>query len=166
MAAHLCSESATESALQAAFIRVRAQCELAWDLLCPWAMASMADITVPFGVELPATAYPYHHQIFASANGGASTGMLFDSKNFTVMAIAQPADSQTPDLNADKDGDRVLVLVDGDLSLQIGENRFRLGRGDAVQIPRGVRFGKSSSTHGARLLLIRGKGMRSFAMYR
>ena len=120
----------------------------------------------PQGGELPAAAYPHHHQILASAKGGAPAGMLFDSKTFTVMAVTQPADSQTPDLNADKDGDRVLVLLDGDLSLQIGENRFRLGPGDAVQIPRGVRFGKSNSVSGAHLLLIRGKGLRSFSMYR
>ena len=99
-------------------------------------------------------------------NAAAPTGILFDSKTFTVMAIAQPADSEMPDLNVDKDGDRVLIVIDGDLSLQIGENRFRLGPGDAVQIPRGARFGKSRSSTGAHLLLIRGKGMRSFSMYR
>ena len=127
----------------------------------------MASITEPVGVELPASAYPYHHQIFPSGNGGGTpTGMLFDTKFFTVMAIAQPADSQTPDLNIDKDGDRILICLDGDLSLQIGDNRFRLGPGDAVQIPRGVRFGRSSSGPGAHLLLLRGKAMRSFSMYR
>lgn len=116
--------------------------------------------------ELPATAYPYHQQVFASLSAAAASGLLFDSKHFAVMAIAQPAKSQTPDLIADKDGDRILICMDGDLSLQIGESRFRLGPGDAVQIPRGVRFGKSSSSAGAHMLLIRGKAMRSFTMYR
>jgi quercetin dioxygenase-like cupin family protein len=118
------------------------------------------------GAELPVTAYPYHHQVFASASGAGATGMLFDSKHFTVMALAQPANSETPDLNVDKEGDRILICLDGHLSLQIGENRFRLGPGDAVQIPRGVRFGKTSSGPGAHMLLIRGKGMRSFSVYR
>ena len=126
----------------------------------------MSDAREPLGTKLPATAYPYHHQIFASASAGTPTGVLFDSKSYTVMAIVQAADSEMPDVNVDKDGDRVLIVLSGDLSLQIGENRFRLGAGDAVQIPRGVRFGKSNSSGGAHLLLIRGKSMRSFAMYR
>ncbi len=115
--------------------------------------------------ELPVTAYPYHRQVFGTADE-AATGLLFDSKQFAVMAIAQPADSRTPDLNADKEGDRILICLDGDLSIQIGENRFRLGSGDAVQIPRGVRFGRTSSVRGARMLLVRGKALRSFSMYR
>lgn len=120
----------------------------------------------PPGIDLPASAYSHHRRIFGSAAGGIPSGILFDSKSYSVMAIVQPADSSMPDLNVDKDGDRVLIVVEGDLSLQIGEHRFRLGAGDAVQIPRGVRFGKSNSNSGARLLLIRGKGMRSFTMYR
>jgi quercetin dioxygenase-like cupin family protein len=128
--------------------------------------AAMDNRGEPLGAELPAAAYPYHHQIFASPNAPAPTGILFDSKTFTVMAIAQPADSEMPDVNVDKDGDRILIVVDGELSLQIGESRFRLGPGDAVQIPRGARFGKSRSGTGAHLLLIRGKGMRSFSVYR
>jgi quercetin dioxygenase-like cupin family protein len=128
--------------------------------------AAMGKTGEMLGAELPAAAYPYHHRVFASANGAAPTGMLFDSKTFSVMAIAQPADSEMPDLNVDKDGDRILIVVDGDLSLQIGESRFRLGPGDAVQIPRGAPFGKSRSGTGTHLLLIRGKSMRSFSMYR
>ncbi len=116
--------------------------------------------------ELPATAYPYHHQIFAAADGGVPTGLLFDNRNFTVMSIAHPPQSETPDLNADKDGDRILILMDGDLTLQIGKDRFRLQPGDAVQIPRGVCFGNSRSDIGAHLLLLRGKPLRSFSMYR
>ncbi|MFN8627824.1 MAG: hypothetical protein U0587_17825 [Candidatus Binatia bacterium] len=116
--------------------------------------------------ELPITAYPYHRQVFGAADASAATGLLFDSKHFAVMAIAQPPDSRTPDLNADKEGDRVLICLDGDLAMQIGENRFRLQSGDAVQIPRGVRFGKTSSVRGARMLLVRGKALRSFSMYR
>jgi quercetin dioxygenase-like cupin family protein len=126
----------------------------------------MANRGEPEGAELPASAYPYHHQIFASTDAAAPTGILFDSKTFAVMAIAQPADSEMPDVNVDKDGDRILIVISGDLSLQIGESRFRLGPGDAVQIPRGARFGKSHSITGAHLLLIRGKVMRSFSMYR
>jgi quercetin dioxygenase-like cupin family protein len=130
-------------------------------------MAVAVDRTSePSGAELPATAYPYHQRVFASANAAAPTGILFDSKAFTVMAIAQPADSEMPDMNVDKDGDRILIVIDGDLSLQIGESRFRLGPGDGVQIPRGARFGRSRSGTGAHLLLIRGKGMRSFSVYR
>jgi mannose-6-phosphate isomerase-like protein (cupin superfamily) len=116
--------------------------------------------------ELPATAYPYHRRVFGSADAAAATGILFDSKHFSVMAIGQPADSRTPDLNADKDGDRILICLDGDLSMQIGQKRFRLGSGDAVQIPRGVRFGKTSSVRGVRMLLVKGKALRSFSMYR
>lgn len=116
--------------------------------------------------ELPVTAYPYHRQVFGSAEASAATGLLFDSKHFAVMAIAQPAASQTPDMNADKEGDRILICLQGDLSIQIGENRFRLDSGDAVQIPRGVRFGRTSSVQGARVLLVRGKALRSFSMYR
>jgi len=127
---------------------------------------AMGNASEPLGAELPAAAYPYHHQIFASSDAAPPTGILFDSRTFTVMAIAQPADSEMPDMNVDKDGDRILIVVDGDLSLQIGESRFRFGPGDAVQIPRGARFGKSRSSTGAHLLLIRGKGLRSFSMYR
>jgi quercetin dioxygenase-like cupin family protein len=127
---------------------------------------AMGKTSEPSGAELPAAAYPYHHRVFPSASAAAPTGILFDSKTFTVMAIAQPADSEMPDLNVDKDGDRILILVDGDLSLQIGDSRFRLGPGDAVQIPRGARFGKSRSGTGSHLLLIRGKAMRSFSVYR
>jgi quercetin dioxygenase-like cupin family protein len=116
--------------------------------------------------ELPATAYPYHHQIFAAADGMVPTGLLFDNRNFAVLSIAHPPQSQTPDLNADKDGDRILILMDGDLALQIGKERFRLEPGDAVQIPRCVCFGNSRSESGAHLLLLRAKSLRSFSMYR
>ena len=142
-------------------------CDVAWNLLFKWrmdpgAMATSAEVSR----ELPATAYPYHHQIFAAADGGTPTGLLFDNRNFALMSITHPPQSQTPDLNADKDGDRILILVDGDLTLQIGKDRFRLGPGDAVQIPRGVCFGNSRSEGGAHLLLLRGKPPRSFSMYR
>ena len=116
--------------------------------------------------ELPATAYPHHHHLFKNPDGGTPTGLLFDSRNYAIMSITHPPESHTPDLNADKDGDRVLLLLDGDLALQIGENRFRLQPGDAVQIPRGICFGRSRSQAGAHLLLIRAKSLRSFAMYR
>ena len=118
------------------------------------------------GGELPATAYPHHHHIFKSPSGSAPAGLLFDSRNFAIMSISHPPDSETPDLNNDKDGDRVLVLLDGDLALQIGESRFRLQAGDAVQIPRGISFGKTRSKAGAQILLIRAKTLRSFSMYR
>jgi len=124
------------------------------------------DRGTPVGAELPATAYPLHHQIFASLAGEIPTGLLFDTPKFAIMSIAHPPTSQTPDLNSDKDGDRVLLLLDGDLALQIGENRFRLNPGDAVRIPRGVCFGSSCSTAGAHLLLIRAKVVRSFSLLR
>ncbi len=117
-------------------------------------------------VELPATSYPHYQHLFTSPGNGIPTGLIFDSRGYAIMSIAHPADAQTPDLNADKEGDRVLFLLDGDLALQIGENRFRLQPGDAVQIPRGVCFGRSSSHEGAHLLLIRAKGPRSFSLYR
>src|SRR6266849_1410066 len=129
-------------------------------------MEQAAAQTPPVDAELPATAYPYHHQLFGSAGGGAPTGLLFDSQNFAVMSITYPPQSHTPDMNADKDGDRILMLVDGDLGLQIGENRFRLGPGDAVRIPRGTRFGDSRTKNGAHLLLIRAKPLRSFSILR
>lgn len=128
--------------------------------------AAMSYLSGESETELPVTAYPFHRQVFGSVDAGAATGLLFDSKQFAVMAMAQPADSRTPDVNTDKEGDRVLICLGGDLSIQIGDNRFRLGSGDAVQIPRGVRFGKTSSVSGARMLLIRGKALRSFSMYR
>ena len=114
--------------------------------------------------ELPLTAYPHYHQIFGGADIPA--GLLFDSQTYAVMAITYPPDSQTPDLNADKDGDRILILMNGDLALQIGENRFRMGVGDAVKIPRGTRFGMTRSQGGAHLLLIRAKPVRSFSLLR
>jgi len=116
--------------------------------------------------ELPASAYPHHHQVFKSPSGGAPAGLLFDGRSYAIMAISHPPDSETPDLNNDKDGDRVLVLLDGDLTLQIGESRFRLQAGDAVEIPRGESFGKTRSRAGAHILLVRGKTPRSFSMYR
>jgi quercetin dioxygenase-like cupin family protein len=124
------------------------------------------DMTASSTAELPATAYPHHHHIFGSPGNGVPTGLLFDSRNYAMMSITHPPASQTPDLNTDADGDRVLILLDGDLALQIGESRFRLEPGDAVKIPRGVCFGRSRSHAGAHLVLIRAKAMRSFAMYR
>jgi quercetin dioxygenase-like cupin family protein len=118
------------------------------------------------GGELPATAYPHHHHIFKSPTGSAPAGLLFDSRNYAIMAISHPADSETPDLNNDNDGDRVIVVLDGDLALQIGESRFRLQAGDAIQIPRGVCFGRTRSRAGAQMLLVRAKALRSFSMYR
>ena len=124
------------------------------------------DRTASAAGELPATAYPHHHHIFKSPSGSVPAGLLFDSRNFAVMSISHPPDTETPDLNNDKEGDRVLMLLDGDLALQIGESRFRLQAGDAVQIPRGMSFGKTRSKAGAQILLIRAKMLRSFSMYR
>jgi len=114
--------------------------------------------------ELPLTAYPHYHKILGGPDLPA--GLLFDSQAYAVMSITYPPDAQTPDLNADKDGDRVLMLMDGDLALQIGENRFRMGAGDAVKIPRGTRFGMMRSQAGAHLMLIRAKPVRSFSILR
>ena len=140
-----------------------------WHGICtvkmPMAIA-MGKTAALVGADLPAASYPYHRKVFASPGSAFPTRLLFDSRTFAVMAIAQPAGSEMPDVNVDKEGDRVLIIVDGDLSLQIGESRFRLEPGDAVQIPRGTHFGKSRSKTGAHLLLIRGKSMRSFSMYR
>lgn len=127
---------------------------------------AMGKTGAPVAADLPAAAYPSHRRVFASPGGAFPAGLLFDSKTFAVMAITQPAGSEMPDVYVDKEGDRVLMMIDGDLSLQIGERRFRLGPGDAVQIPRGTPFGKSRSNAGAHLLLIRGKSMRSFSVYR
>ncbi|MFQ5666083.1 MAG: cupin domain-containing protein [Candidatus Binatia bacterium] len=121
---------------------------------------------VRFATKLPATRYKQHRAIFGTAREEAPAGLLFDSQNFAVMSISHPPDSETPDLNTDKDGDRVLILLEGDLALQIGDSRVRLGTGDAVQIPRGTRFGRACSQAGAQLLLIRGKPLRSFSILR
>ena len=91
---------------------------------------------------------------------------MFDTQAYALMSITYPPDSQTPDLNVDKDGDRILILMDGDLALQIGENRFRMGPGDAVKITRGTRFGMMRSQAGAHLVLIRAKPVRSFSLLR
>src|SRR5713101_2548817 len=113
--------------------------------------------TVMPETDLPATAYQYHHRLLGSSSPDVPTGLLFDSQTFAFMSITYPPDSHTPDLNVDKDGDRVLVLVAGDLALQIGQQSFRLAPGDAVKIPRNVQFGNSHSRSGAHLLLIRAK---------
>jgi quercetin dioxygenase-like cupin family protein len=126
--------------------------------------SAAVDTRRPVQPELPLTSYPHHHRIFGGADIPA--GLLFDSQSYAVMSITYPADSQTPDLNADKDGDRVLILMNGDLALQIGDNRFRMGVGDAVKIPRGTRFGMTRSQSGAHLLLIRAKSVRSFSLLR
>jgi len=120
----------------------------------------------PAAADLPATAYPHHHRLFKTADKSTPTGLLFDNRTYAIMAITHPPDSETPDLNSDTDGDRVLVLLDGDLALQIGENRFLMQAGDAVQIPRGVCFGRSRSQAGAHMLLIRSKALRSFSIHR
>jgi quercetin dioxygenase-like cupin family protein len=111
--------------------------------------------------ELPLTAYPHYHRILGA---DLPAGLLFDSQTYAVMSITYPPNAQTPDLNVDKDGDRILFLTAGDLALQIGENRFRMGTGDAVKIPRGTRFGMMRSQAGAHLLLIRAKPVRSFSL--
>lgn len=124
----------------------------------------------PFSIdrerELPARSYPFHHQVLASGNGDVATGLLFDTRHYAILSITHPPNSQTPDLSSDKEGDRVLVILAGDLALQIGSSRFRLRVGDAVRIPRGTRFGRTQSDTGAHLLLIRSKALRSFTMYR
>ena len=116
--------------------------------------------------ELPARSYPFHHRVFESVNGEAATGLLFDTRHYAILSIHHPPNSETPDLSSDKEGDRVLVILAGDLALQIGTSRFRLYGGDAVRIPRGTRFGRTHSDTGAHLLLIRSKALRSFTMYR
>ncbi len=118
------------------------------------------------GAGLPASSYPYHHRIFKSATSGPATGLLFDMPSCAIMSIVHPPASETPDMNADTEGDRILALIDGDLALQIGEHRFILTPGDALRIPRGVRFGNASSTAGAHVLLIRAKNVRSFSLHR
>jgi quercetin dioxygenase-like cupin family protein len=92
--------------------------------------------------------------------------MLFDNQTFAVMAVSHEPNSVTPDMMADKDSDRVLVLTSGDLALQIGATRYRLTAGDAVQITRGTRFGNAQSRGGAQMLLIRSKPARSFTLIR
>ncbi|MBI3784237.1 MAG: hypothetical protein HY270_12645 [Deltaproteobacteria bacterium] len=109
--------------------------------------------------------YVHHRRVLGAADGTAA-GLLFDNQTFAIMAISHEPDSNTPDLMADKDGDRVLLLTSGDLALQIGATRYRLNPGDAVQIPRGTRFGNSHSTSGAQMLLIRAKPARSFTLIR
>jgi uncharacterized cupin superfamily protein len=115
--------------------------------------------------ERPARSYPFHKELFASANGEVAAGLLFDTRHYTLLSINHPPNSQTPDISCDKEGDRVLVILAGDLALQIGTGRFRLRMGDAVRIPRGTYFGRTQSDNGAHLLLIRSKGLRSFTMY-
>jgi len=122
------------------------------------------DIRTRVPHELPLTAYPHYHRVFGGPDLPA--GLLFDSHTYAVMSITYPPDSQTPDVNADKDGDRILMLMHGDLALQIGENRFRMSAGDAVKIPRGTRFGMMRSQAGAHLMLIRAKPVRSFSILR
>jgi quercetin dioxygenase-like cupin family protein len=126
--------------------------------------SAVAETRTQIRHELPLTAYPHYRRIFGGPDLPA--GLLFDSQTYAVMSITYPPDAQTPDLNADKEGDRILMLMDGDLALQIGENRFRMGAGDAVKIPRGTRFGMMRSQAGARLMLIRAKPVRSFSILR
>src|SRR5512139_526992 len=116
--------------------------------------------------ELPAHSYPFHHRVAEAGDGEVATGLLFDTRHYAILSILHPPNSATPDLSSDKEGDRVLVILAGDLALQIGTARFRLHAGDAVRIPRGTRFGRTQSDTGAHLLLIRSKALRSFAMYR
>lgn len=117
------------------------------------------------GEDLPAAAHVHHRQILASG-GDVPTGLLFDTRSFAMMSITHPPNSETPDLNTDKDGERVLILINGDLALQIGQHSYHLEPGDAVLIPRGTCFGRSRSKSGAHLLLVRSKPPRSFSMYR
>ncbi|MFI5364439.1 MAG: hypothetical protein ACHQ4J_02335 [Candidatus Binatia bacterium] len=140
---------------------------MVWNLLGSSGMSEAAcQEGASVETDLPATAYPNYRRISMTPGDEASAGLLFDSRYYAIMSIAHPPESHTPDMNTDKDGDRVLILVNGDLALQIGENRFRLEPGDAVQIPRGVSFGRSRSHAGAHLILIRAKALRSFSMYR
>ncbi len=118
----------------------------------------------PSEVVLPASSYPLHRRLVAP--GETSTELLFDCNTMAVLSASHTAKHDTPDLNVDKDGDRMLIVLDGDLTMQIGTNRFRLDTGDAVRIPRGTRFGRTRSERGAQLLLIRTKIPRSFTLVR
>jgi mannose-6-phosphate isomerase-like protein (cupin superfamily) len=113
---------------------------------------------------LPASSYPLHRRLVAP--GETSAELLFDCSTFAVLSASHAARHDTPDLNVDKDSDRMLIVLDGDLAIQIGTNRFRLDKGDAVRIPRGTRFGRTRSERGAQLLLIRTKAPRSFTLVR
>jgi hypothetical protein len=115
-------------------------------------------------VDLPVSDYPLHRRILGTPE--ATAGLMFDNQSFAVMALSHPPDSGTPDVMSDKDSDRVLILTVGDLVLQIGSIRYRMGPGDAVQIPRGTPFGATHSTGGAQMLWVRSKPARSFTLLR
>jgi len=118
----------------------------------------------PPDVTLPARSYPLYRRLVAP--GETSAELLFDCNTLAVLSASHAAQHDTPDLNVDKDSDRMLIVIDGDLAIQIGTNRFRLDKGDAVRIPRGTRFGRTRSERGAQLLLIRTKAPRSFTLVR
>ena len=124
------------------------------------------DALAPANVEHPAAVYRHYRYLFRTPASDVPTGLLFDNQGCAITSVTHPPDTHTPDLDADKDGDRVLVLLEGDFALQIGESRFRMRPGDAVEIPRGVSFGRSHSHAGAHLLLIRSKALRSFSLHR
>lgn len=116
--------------------------------------------------ELPASQYPRYQRLLGAANGQAASGLLFDGQTFAMSAVTIPPNTGTPDVMADKDGDRVLILTSGELALQIGGDRYRLHAGDAVQIPRGTPFGATHSATGGQMLWIRSKPVRSFQLLR
>lgn len=115
-------------------------------------------------LEVPVSQYSLHRRLFNAVDPPA--GLMFDNQNFAVMALSHPPDSGTPDVMSDKDGDRILILTSGDLALQIAGTRYRMGPGDAVQIPRGTVFGATHSSQGAQMLWIRAKPARSFTLLR
>ena len=114
--------------------------------------------------ELTGSSYAHCQRVFGQPGAQAPAGMVFDTPNFAMMAMAYPPNSATPDLNTDGEGDRILVVLEGDLALQIGDTRYRFATGDSIRIPRGTRFGGTRSTNGAQLLIIRAKRVRSFSL--
>jgi len=134
---------------------------------CACAMIMALPAPQPQGlsdVALPASSYPLHRRLVAA--GDTSAELLFDCNTLAVLSASHAPKHDTPDLNVDKDSDRMLIVLEGDLAIQIGTNRFRLDKGDAVRIPRGTRFGRTRSERGAQLLLIRTKTPRSFTLTR
>jgi mannose-6-phosphate isomerase-like protein (cupin superfamily) len=61
------------------------------------------------------------------------------SRTQTAMMTVQPGDSTGSIAEAHESGDQVLLMLEGELSGEVGEERPRLTKGDVLVIPAGVK---------------------------
>ena len=82
-----------------------------------------------------------------AAKGGFSVMQTSDESQAATMTL-EPGEWSGDKRNEHPDSEQVLLVLEGEVVAEIGEDRAVLARGDVVIVPRGVahRFGNVSRT--------------------